>query len=110
MHSVVWQRRIIAVVGFLFCLLTLSGTLGTRAEAASLSISGIAEGSTFPLPGGVATTNLSVSLAGSGLGASPQVGVSVEWQGTILRRLTSGVPSLVVLTNLSPGKYFLEAY
>jgi len=62
------------------------------------------------LPGGVATTNLSVALAGSGLGVSPQAEVSLEWQGTLLRRLTSGVPASVLLTNLSAGKYFLTAH
>src|SRR5688572_10826820 len=108
MQFVVWQRRLIAAVGPVLCLGVLSGT--PAVHAASLSISGITEGAVLRLPGGVASTNLSVSLSGSGLGPAPMAELSLEWQGGLQRRLTSAVPAAVVFSNLPAGKYFLEAH
>lgn len=76
--------------------------------AGTLSLSGVPEGSAVALPGSVAATNLNVSASVDG--AMSDVAFHLEYQGTVLQRLTSAPPHAVTLSNLYPGKYFLSAH
>jgi len=80
-----------------------------RVGAAMLSLAGVAEGSQIALPILLPATNLTFTATVSGVGGSPEVMFSLEGQGAVFQRRTSGVPYSVIFTNLSAGKYFLLA-
>lgn len=77
--------------------------------AASLTLSGLAEGSQVTLAAGASATNLAFTANVSGVGGSPTVRFTLEGQGATLATQTAAPPYSITFSNLPTAKYFLSA-
>lgn len=97
------RRRTVLI--FLGLLLLTRWSVG----AATLTLSGPAEGSQLALPVGVTFTNVAFAANVSGVGGSVSVRFTLEGQGAAFAIRTAAPPYSVTFSNLPAAKYFLSA-
>jgi hypothetical protein len=100
------RAKVAGEVFFVLCFLAFT-THDVRSEG--LVISGVSEGVQIVLPSGLSTTNLAISVTCTGLCGNPNTVLWLEWQGSIVRSVTSAPPFSITFSNLVVGKYFLGA-
>src|SRR5262245_16276739 len=88
-------RRILKwLVGF-------AAVLHLGANAATLSLEGIAEGAQIILLPSRLTTNLTITARPTGASPTAEIAIALERQGVVVQRLTASPPYTVALSNLS---------